>query len=567
MLASALNTFRKSATRELEQRFGWSNFRPGQLEVLEALHEHHAALALFPTGGGKSLCYQLYAQLAPTGLTIVVSPLIALMKDQVDDMKARGIAAARLDSSIAWPELRQIRDDLRTGALRLLYVAPERFNNERFRELIEGLEVALFAVDEAHCISQWGHNFRPDYLKLVGYARRLKARALLALTATATPSVVHDIRRALEIPGAACIITSAYRPNLFLEVTPLPVEERTATLVDRLLQRPPGTTIVYVTLQKQAERVASELSQAGLPARAYHAGLKPDQRSEIQEQWMREPDRIVVATIAFGMGIDKRDVRYIYHHDLPKSLEGYVQEIGRAGRDGEPSRVEIFGNPDDVETLAAFTLDDTPAAASLASLGTALLAHTEPFGVSRYHLAKAHGIRPLVLATALTYLELLGILEQGTPSYGAYRITAPGGPSALLKRLSGTTQTFYRELLATGSGRIHTTIDIDTACAKTGRDRAQIMRSIQYLERERLAEIRPSKLELRYRPLAHDFTPASLTEELTRRFRDRERQDLDRLDKVVEYIGVDACKTAFLLHYFGEGKPSDCGHCSWCAAK
>ena len=305
-------SFREAAHGKLRELFGYDAFRAGQFEALAALRAHRAALALFPTGGGKSLVYQLYSQLAPSGLTLVVSPLIALMKDQVDDMRTRGISAARIDSSLEYGELRRIRDEIRDGTLRLLYVAPERFNNEGFRALIEGAEVALFAVDEAHCISQWGHNFRPDYLKLVGYARGVNAEAVLALTATATPSVVADITAALEIPAEAAVLNSAYRPNLHIGVSPLPIAERPAALARLLRERPRGTTIVYTTLQRTAEEVAAYLNADGLAARAYHAGIDSVRRGEIQEAWTAGDDEIVVATIAFGMGIDKPDVRYVY---------------------------------------------------------------------------------------------------------------------------------------------------------------------------------------------------------------------------------------------------------------
>ena len=562
----ALSAFRQNAYATLRDTFGWSEFRPGQLAVLEALHEHDAALALFPTGGGKSLCYQLYSQLAGGGLTIVVSPLIALMKDQVDDMRARGIAAARIDSSLEYAELRRIRDDIRDGSLRLLYVAPERFNNENFRELVEGAEVALFAVDEAHCISQWGHNFRPDYLKLVDYARRLEARAVLALTATATPEVVGDICEALAIPPAAAITASAYRPNLFIDVDPTPRAARLERLTDAISEREAGTTIVYVTLQRTAEEVAAGLAAAGLPARAYHAGLRDYQRSAAQDEWMRGSDRIVVATIAFGMGIDKADVRYIYHYDLPKSLEGYVQEIGRAGRDGAPSRVQLLGNREDVPQLAAFTLGDTPAREDLRRLVEHLLGKGEHLEVSTYKLSRGFDIRQLTLATVLTYLELLGVLRQSTPRYGAFQVTPAGGEARLLNRVPATKRAWYKEVFAASAvGTKHINVDLAVVTHKTGRDREQLVKGINQLEIDKLAEVRPKQLMRVYEQLDHGMSVDAVVEELDRRFAERERADLARLDEVVAFAEVNACKTAYLLRYFGEADPPDCGHCAWCA--
>src|SRR5687767_8351873 len=259
----------------LRAHFGFDSFRPGQLEVIEALGEHKASLAVFPTGAGKSLCYKLPA-LALEGVTLVVSPLIALMKDQIDFLTTRGIAAARLDSSLTEAELRDVTTRARSGQLRLLYVAPERFNNERFLALLETLRVAVFAVDEAHCISEWGHNFRPDYLKLAETARAIRAERVLALTATATPAVVDDICGAFGIPPECAVVTGFHRSNLFLSTSPTLAADRDALLVERLRSRPVGSGIVYVTLQKTAERVAAVLSEAGLPARAYHAGMESE---------------------------------------------------------------------------------------------------------------------------------------------------------------------------------------------------------------------------------------------------------------------------------------------------
>jgi ATP-dependent DNA helicase RecQ len=292
----------------LKQHFGFSDFLPGQETVIQALFERKAALAVFPTGGGKSLCYQLPAITFP-GVTLVVSPLIALMKDQIDFLKRRGVEAARMDSSLSVEDARAAAGKLRSGELKLLYIAPERFNNERFLNDLKRCRIALFAVDEAHCISEWGHNFRPDYLKLAEAAKALGAERVLALTATATPAVIDDICSGFGIPRACAIVTGFYRRNLSLITTPIAREGRGDLLRQRFQTHPPGPAIVYVTLQKTAERVAEQLQSAGFPARPYHAGMEDEVRTEVQEWWMSSDRNIVVATIAFGMGIDKANVR------------------------------------------------------------------------------------------------------------------------------------------------------------------------------------------------------------------------------------------------------------------
>jgi ATP-dependent DNA helicase RecQ len=370
----------------LQEHFGFAQTRPGQQQVIQHLLEGHSAAAIFPTGGGKSLCYQLPALLLP-GVTLVISPLIALMKDQIDALAKRGINARRLDSSLDAGAYREVMGQLRNGELRLLYVAPERFNNERFRENLRQVRISLFAVDEAHCISEWGHNFRPDYLKLAGFAREFGAECILALTATATPPVLEDICRLFNIAPGHVITTGFYRSNLNIDTTVVDASERDQALLAAIQENPAGAAIVYVTLQKTAEEVARMLADAGLPARAYHAGLKADDRSQIQEWFMAADNAIVVATIAFGMGVDKSDIRAVYHYNLPKSLENYSQEIGRAGRDGKPSICRMLVCPDDLNVLENFIYGDTPDEAALHSLIGELFSLGEKFDVSLYTLS------------------------------------------------------------------------------------------------------------------------------------------------------------------------------------
>ena len=436
----------------LRDVFGFPTFREGQEAVIGRLLDGRSSLAIFPTGGGKSLCYQVPALLLD-GLTVVVSPLIALMKDQVDALKRRGVAAARLDSSLEGEEARSVYRDLRSGRLRLLYVAPERLANERFVQLLAGRPIALLAIDEAHCISEWGHNFRPEYLKLATLARALAVGRVLALTATATPSVAADVARAFEIEDEDVVRTGFHRPNLDLYATVCRPDERRSILLDRLNSRPPEPAIVYVTLQRTAEELAAFLREHGVDAVAYHAGLKAEERDAIQNAFMTSDAQVIVATIAFGMGIDKADIRAIYHYNLPKGPENYAQEVGRAGRDGQPARCELLASPEDVTTLENFAYGDTPTPEAIGSLLDDVLGRGDVFDVSTYELSVEHDIRPLVVRTLLTYLELEGVIEATGPFYGTYKLRFLRPVDAIAGRFDRGRADFLLRLFATGEGR------------------------------------------------------------------------------------------------------------------
>ena len=553
-----------SALELLEQHFGFKAFRPGQHEVVLALTGRGRALAVFPTGGGKSICYQLPA-LMLDGLTLVVSPLIALMKDQIDFLRRRGIKAARLDSSLSPEESRALANDMAAGSLSLLYVAPERFNNERFLDTLRRTKIALFAVDEAHCISEWGHNFRPDYLKLAETAKKLGVPRVLALTATATPSVVKDICTAFDILPEHAIVTGFYRPNLELVITPVTSDARDLTLVERISARPPGPTIVYVTLQKTAERVAELLRKKGHPAEAYHAGMESEDRSAVQDRWMGSDDRIVVATIAFGMGIDKSDVRYVYHYNLPKSLESYSQEIGRAGRDGETSIVELLACPDDVASIESFAYGDTPTTESLTSLVDELVTQTGDIEVSHYALSERHDMRPLVLRTALTYLELLGVLRQKTPTYAGYKVRLLRPRDEVLARFKGEPRDFLASVFDNAkTGRIWLSVDPAAIAAAVGQDRTRVVRALEVLEERGLAELTAADLRHRYERLTGHPDRKALVEDLASRFAKREAQEIERLAQVLALAERADCHTNALVAHFGEVRATPCGHCVPC---
>ena len=338
----------------LEQVFGLREFRPHQQEIIEGLIAGQGAFVLMPTGGGKSLCYQLPALHRP-GVAIVVSPLISLMKDQVDALVANGVSAACYNSSMDAAVARQTLAKLHAGELDLLYVAPERLMSNGFADRLDELEVALIAIDEAHCVSQWGHDFRPEYAQLGGLRERFPAVPLIALTATADPHTRHDVVRILGLLDAPRYVTSFDRPNIRYTVLE---KHRPKDQLQRFLAKQPGEAgIVYALSRKRVEEVAEYLQLQGLSAAAYHAGLPSEVRRDVQERFLRDDILIVVATVAFGMGIDKPNVRFVVHYDMPRHIEGYYQETGRAGRDGLPSEaLLLFGTQDVV--LARRMIDE-----------------------------------------------------------------------------------------------------------------------------------------------------------------------------------------------------------------
>ncbi len=552
----------------LQSTFGFDSFRAGQLEVMdELLNGSGRALAVFPTGAGKSLCYQLPA-LALEGTTLVVSPLLALMKDQIDFLQSKGVAAARLDSSLDANQTRDVGDQLRRGELKLLYVAPERFNNERFRALLKGANLSLFAVDEAHCISEWGHNFRPDYLKLARYVEELNVPRVLALTATATPKVARSICERFAIPATGSVNTGFYRANLKMLLSPIRACKRRDLLLARLQKRPAGSTVVYVTLQKTAEEVAGFLSQHGLDARAYHAGMDSEVRTQTQDWWMNSNARIVVATIAFGMGIDKSDVRYIYHFNLPKGLESYAQEIGRAGRDSAPATVELFASIDDVATLENFVYGDTPTRESLQRLIESLDKMGEKFALKENELSGECDLRSLVLRTALTYLELDGVLKQGTPLYAGYEVAPLDSWPTVYAAFNPKAAEFLKKLKGVSKiGTTWTKIDPDAASAELGCPREHIIRAVTLLEDKGVAQVRASDIRHSFERLVGDFDVEALVAGLLDKFAARETSEIKRIGDVLRLVECAKCQTNALVGYFGEKRSEPCGHCGFCLSQ
>ena len=547
----------------LAKYFGFDEFREGQEAVIGRLLAGDSVLAVFPTGGGKSMCYQLPA-LMLDGLTLVVSPLIALMKDQVDALRKRGISAARLDSTLDAAEVKEVFSLLARGELKLLYVAPERLSNEAFRRRLKNVSIALLAIDEAHCISEWGHNFRPDYLKLAKIARSLKVPRVLALTATATPKVSREIRKHFKIAQPNHIQLSFHRENLDLRVTPCGPIERKPLLLDRLAQTD-GPAIVYVTRQETAEEVATFLNRNGLAARAYHAGLPAEFRVDAQQSFMAGTARIVVATIAFGMGIDKSNIRQVIHYNLPKSLENYTQEIGRAGRDGAHSVCELLACGDDLTVLENFIHADAPSPRALSNLLDRILRLGDEFDISVYDLSMSCDIRSVVIETVLAYLETDRVIEAAGTFYATYRARLLRTEEQILSGRPTAERKAVKALLDAGVvWRYQLTFTPTALAAELGFSREKIVGMLGDLETGGELTLKVSGVRKAFRRGKNQVELKELSERLIGFFQDRETADLARLKQVLDLSSCRTCLTGYLTKHFGEKLAEPCGHCDRC---
>ncbi|MEH0713774.1 RecQ family ATP-dependent DNA helicase [Vibrio owensii] len=554
-----------SLQQTLQSVFGFDSLRPGQQPVIEAVMNGHSAAAIFPTGSGKSLCYQLPATQLPH-LTLVISPLLALMKDQLSFLQGRGIAAASIDSSQSREETQQVMAGVKNGHIKILMISVERLKNERFREFIRQIPLSLMVVDEAHCISEWGHNFRPDYLKLPQYQRELNIPQTLLLTATATPAVIEDMQSKFDIASENITVTGFYRSNLDISVLPCEEENKLTQLSDIIAAAPKLPTIVYVTQQQTAEQVANSLIRLGINAHAYHAGMKSDIREKIQQQFMDSQIDCIVATIAFGMGVDKSDIRRVIHFDLPKSIENYAQEIGRAGRDGQRSECILLGNTSGLTVLENFVYGDTPEPSSINYVLEQIRENTPQWEVMALRLSRDSNIRQLPLKTLLVYLELAKVIEAKYSYFAEYRFKFLQDRSFILNQFQGERRQFIEAIFACSTkAKVWCQVDLEALWMNYQSERSRVVAALDYFHQNGWIELESKQLTDVYSVLPATQSQEATSQHLVELFQSKEQKDIERIHTMLNLFQSSDCLSYQLAHYFADhNAPTQCGHCSVC---
>lgn len=552
-------------------RFRLDAFRPGQEEVISAVLAGDDCLCVMPTGGGKSLCYQLPA-LVLDGLTLVVSPLIALMKDQVDQLQALGLPATYINSTLAIAEQYARLDRMAEGRYRLVYVVPERFRSARFLEAIRRVGVRLLAVDEAHCISEWGHDFRPDYSRLGVFRRRFGNPTTIALTATATDAVRRDIVEQLHLTNPRTLVTGFARPNLFYEVWSPRSEREKATMLVRFLRQTPGAGIVYASTRKKTEEVAERIgAELGRSSVAYHAGLLPEQRRTAQEAFMSGRVEVVAATTAFGMGIDKADVRFVVHYNLPGSLEAYYQEAGRAGRDGKPSRCLLLYNASDRYLQEFFIESAYPAREMVARVYECLKrVKDDPIELTQQEIKErlslpigAEGV-----GTCEQLLESAGVLERLIASQNRAAVRLDSDLPTLVDLLPRQAKVQRRviraveELVGTRRNEI-VFFHPRELCDRGELDHGSVTRALQELNRLEAFTYVPPFRGRAIRMLRRDVAFDRLEIDFDTLER-RKAAEYEKLNRVMYFAVSDRCRQREILDYFGDKAIPPCDHCDNC---
>ena len=550
----------------VRERFGLQA-RPAQLTLIRRTVSGQSSLGVMPTGSGKSLAFQASAAFLD-GLVLVVSPLVSLMRDQVEKLRAV-LRVERLDSTLERAESDEVLRRLAAGELELLYVAPERLANERFQHALSRARIAALAVDEAHCISAWGHDFRPDYLRLPLLLEQLGNPPTLALTATAPPQVQRDICADLGIPLDGVVNTGARRPNLALSVEVTPAERRTERVLELVTAEPNAPTIVYALRQADTEELARQLERVGVRAAAYHAGLEPERRSEVQDRFLADDLTCIVATVAFGMGVDKPNVRRIVHAHAPRSLEGYVQEVGRAGRDGLPATGVLLYDEDDQAALANFVEAKAPSEEQVrqalnAAFAPANREANDVIAFSPIRVGDEVDVDPVAVRTLFARLERLGVVAALTPAFDEYQAALSSDLEGVGRRLGPEDGAAWDALTAVGKrGRTWLTLSVSAAVAATGLPYASVRRVLRRVEDEGLAEVRASGVLQRYRVLRKPDRERDLPA-LLQSVADGLEGERVRLAAVRAYVLDRGCWQAHALAYLGEEDLKPCGVCDLC---
>ncbi len=549
------------AQEGLVRHFGLTDFRPGQAQVISSVLSPGNTVVLMPTGAGKSLCYQLPAMILP-GVTLVISPLIALMKDQVEQLTRRGLPATFINSSLSDMERADRLRRLRAGEYKLVYVAPERFRSPSFLDALGQVGVELLAVDEAHCISQWGHDFRPDYAQLGQVRKRLRPPRTVALTATATPEVRDDIARSLLMKDPRVFAEGFDRPNLFLEVFQATGDEDKRRACAGLAEMG-GSGIIYCSTRKSAENTHAALCERGVNAVLYHAGMDDDARRRAQDDFMSSgKDAVAVATNAFGMGIDKRDIRFVAHVNIPRAVEAYYQEIGRAGRDGGPAFAALLFNHADVHTQERLIEGNHPSETVMVDVWNVLRGVPE-YDKGMHVLAAQAGASEFEVSAALRILERERKVERGSRGEGEYGLTLtdkapttqPHAPDA--RRLLAS-------LLETFPVARSATTQVPILARRTGLSSEEIQHALKLLERAGALRVRRPFSGRTIRALM-PVPFAELGVDLSK-VREQERRSLMHLKRMTDYAYTKRCRRSFILGYFGQQQEAtSCGNCDTCA--
>ncbi len=545
----------------LKEIFGFDSFRPGQEEVIRAVLDRQDTLAVMPTGGGKSLCYQVPALMAE-GLTVIVSPLISLMKDQIDSLLQSSVeGAATLHSGLSPEERWEVEKRMRTGEIRMLYVAPERLRSLEFVLALRKAGVGLFVVDEAHCISEWGHDFRPDYLFLPRVVRDLGNPPVLALTATATPRVRQDILRSLGMREPKVVVTSFNRPNLTYRMLSARDKKDKLPLILGTIRSSPPPGIIYGTTRKECEELAASLKRAGVNAAHYHAGLGAAERSSVQERFMTDEIDVVVATIAFGMGVDKPNVRFVIHASVPGSLPAYIQEAGRAGRDGEPSECVVLYRGADLGRRKRLVTINAAGADEVESFFRALsrVASAGRVNLPPGSLGSLGGVEPDLAGVLLGGLEEAGLISRGYDLWGDVEVRRvdeePGGSDGEVREevtrvhaaLPGDGTVSLPELARRAGVR--------PVVAQTALFKLMADGMVEAVPRGSLADIR----------LKNESLDEGSRRSIAARLKSRTRAAYDQIRTVETYTALGTCRREHLLRHFGDTQEvAPCAGCDVC---